>query len=209
MGAFHHQLQHETAHLAALAVFSGVVVENGHVAGPLQQAVEIVGIDGDLVVDGGQFVSLSDAMGNERRVVDAPGNIPLVAGKQQDMVEVEVSRLEDSHDLNAFSRFAMKWDAGLLDDLHGQALQGCQIYRQVAALSEVVDSVDQRVGPEQRLLEQRVADILLTLRGYFAQDLQKGLPVVADVSGIGMTLEDAQHARCASHELQIEMDLDE
>ena len=153
VGTFDHELQHETAHLAALAVLGRAVIENGHVAGSLQQAVEIVGIDGDLVVDGGQFVGLSDAMGNERRVVDAPGNISLVAGEQQHMVEVEVARLEDAHHLNAFSRFTVEGNAGLLDDLHGQALKGCQVYRQVTALAQVLDAVDQRVCPEQRLLE--------------------------------------------------------
>ena len=79
MGTLDHQLQHETAHLAALAVLGGTIIEDGHVAGPLQQAVEIVGIDGDLVLDGGQFVGLPDAVGNERRVVDAPRNVALVA----------------------------------------------------------------------------------------------------------------------------------
>ena len=113
------------------------------------------------------------------------------------MVEVQVARLENTHDLNAFSRFAVEGNAGLLDNLHGQTLQGRQVYRQVTALAQVLDAVDQRVGPEQRLLEQRVADVLLAFCGHFAQDLQQGLLVVADVTGIGVTLEDAQHARCA------------
>ena len=79
MRAFHHQLQHEPAHLARVPVFCGIVVNQVDVGGTLQEPVEIVGIDGHLVVDGGEVESLSNGVGDERCIVDALGHVSLVA----------------------------------------------------------------------------------------------------------------------------------
>ena len=58
MTAFDHDLEHETAHLACGGAVGTVVVDEGDVGGALQQAVEVVGVDGHLVVDGGVFCFL-------------------------------------------------------------------------------------------------------------------------------------------------------
>ena len=86
--------------------------------------MEIISVDGDLVFYGRQFVSMAQTMGNERRVVDAFRHVALVAGEQQHVVEVEVARFQHAHDLKTFGRFAVEGDAGLLDDLRDQSLQG-------------------------------------------------------------------------------------
>ena len=77
--ALHQQLQHEAAHLSRVAAVGGIVIHQGDVVAALQQVVEIIGIDGHLVVDGGQTVGFSDRVGDKRRVVDTLGHVALVA----------------------------------------------------------------------------------------------------------------------------------
>ena len=72
-------LEHEARHLARLSIGGAVVVEDGHVGGTLQQAVEVVTVDGHLVVDGGQSVGLANRIRNEGGVADAARHIALVA----------------------------------------------------------------------------------------------------------------------------------
>ena len=80
--SLNHELEHETRHLTLLCISGGVVVDQSHVVGTLQQAVEVVLVNGHLVVDGGQPVCLADGIGDERCVVDAARHEALVAGEQ-------------------------------------------------------------------------------------------------------------------------------
>ena len=82
LSTLHHQLQHETAHLAPLSVFCGVVVQDGDIGGSLDKTVKIVGIDADLVFHGGQLIGLANAVGNERTVVDTLGHVAFVTREQ-------------------------------------------------------------------------------------------------------------------------------
>ena len=54
-----HQLEYETAHFAALTILGRTIVEDGDVASPLQQAMEVISVDGHLVFDGRQFVGVA------------------------------------------------------------------------------------------------------------------------------------------------------
>ena len=171
--------------------------------------MEIIGVDGHLVFDGCQFVGVAQTVGNERRVVDAFRHVALVAGEQQHVVEVEVARLQHAHDLKTFGGLTVEGDAGLLDDLRDQSLQGVLRHRQVATALQVVETVDQHIGTEQRLLEHRIADVGTTLGGHLAQELCQRLLVVADVFGIGMALEGAKEAGRTTLQLQVEPELDE
>ena len=156
---FHHQLQHEPAHLTRVAVFRSIVVEQADVGGALQEAMEIVGVDGHLVVDGGQTKCLANGVGDERGVVHALGHIPLVAREHEHVVEVEVSRLEHAHDLYAFGRLSVEGDGGGRDELRQQALECRHVGLQVTVSHELVQSVDERVHAEERLLEERVGHL--------------------------------------------------
>ena len=60
------------------------------------------------MIDGGQTVGLTETVGNEGGIVDALGEVAFVAGEQQHMVEVEVTGLENAHDLYAFDGFAVE-----------------------------------------------------------------------------------------------------
>ena len=56
------------------------------------------------------------------------------------MVEVEVTRLEHSHDLNADGRLAVEGYRRLLDELADQSLERDVVNLQVAAVDEVLES---------------------------------------------------------------------
>ena len=67
------------------------------------------------------------------------------------MVEVEVTRLEYAHDLNALSRFAVEGDRGGLHELGEEPLQGDDIHLEGAAVDEVGHAVKQGVHAEESL----------------------------------------------------------
>ena len=77
--ALYHELEQESAHLASLTVSRCVVVGDGHIVSTLQKPVEVIAVDSHLMVHGGQSVSLSYAIWDERRVVDASWHVALVA----------------------------------------------------------------------------------------------------------------------------------
>ena len=108
MTTFHHELKHEAAHFRGVSAFGCGVVSQRNVGSPLHQAIEIIGVDGYLVVDGGEPVKLANGVRNERRVVDTLRHIALVARKEEHMVEVQVSCFQHSHHLYSLGRFAME-----------------------------------------------------------------------------------------------------
>ena len=66
MATLSQQLLDEAADFALAALIGGIVVDDSNIGGTLEQPMEVVGVDGYLVVDGGQFVGLSDGVGDER-----------------------------------------------------------------------------------------------------------------------------------------------
>jgi len=117
LSAFHHELQHEPAHLSLPAIVGGVVEGHSHIGGALQERVEIIGIDGHLVFYCRHLITPSQRVRNERRVVDAFGHVALVAGEHEHVVEVEVAGLQHAHDLYAKRRLAMERHRGGVDEL--------------------------------------------------------------------------------------------
>ena len=118
--------------------------------------MEVVGIDGHLVVDGSQLVGLADGVGDERRVVDPLGHVALVAREDEQVVEVEITGFEHAHHLNALGRFAVEGDGGGADDLADEPLESDAVDGQVAAADELAHAIEQGVGPVERLVGQRV-----------------------------------------------------
>ena len=117
-----HQLEHEAGHLASMTVGCGVVVDDGDVVGALEKTAEVVLVNGHLVIDRCQTVGLAYGVRYERGVVDTTGHVALVAGEQQHVVEVEVTRFKYTHELDALSRFAVKRYRCGLHDLGNEAL---------------------------------------------------------------------------------------
>ena len=169
---FDHELEHESAHFTAISVLGGVVVEQGDVGGALQQRVEIIGVDGDLVVDGREVVSLANRVGDERRVADAFRHIPFVGREHENVLEIEVSRLKNAHDLQSLGRFAVEGNRGRLDELVEQSAERGDVAVEVAVIDERFQSVDERVGAEKRLLEERVV-VVASLGADVVQDVGK------------------------------------
>ena len=148
--SFDHQLEHETGHLSLLGIDGGVVVDDCNIVCTLQQTVEIMLVDGYLVVDGGQSVSFTDGVGDERSVVDATGHVTLVAGEQQHVVEIKVTRFEHTHDLDTLCRLAVEGDRGGLYDLCNKALQRRHVDGEDTAVGEIAQAVEQGVHLEDR-----------------------------------------------------------
>ena len=138
---FEHELEHEARHLAFLGIDSGVVVDDGDILGALQQTVEVVLVDGHLMVDGGEAVGFADGVGDERGIVDALGHVAFIAREQQHVVEVEVTGFEHTHHLQAFGGFSVEGDGGLLDELLDESLQGADVEDEDAIVDEVAHTV--------------------------------------------------------------------
>jgi hypothetical protein len=90
------------------------------------------------MVDGSQLISFANGVGDERGVVDTARHIPLVAGKENDVLEVQVACFEYAHDLNAFNRFSMKRNRGRLNQLVDKAQQGVVVDIEVAVLDKCI-----------------------------------------------------------------------
>ena len=178
MPALHQHLQHETAHFTSLSVLCGIVIDDGHVLTALQQPVEVIGVDGHLMVDGGQPEGLAYAIGNKRGVIHALGHVAFVTGEQQHMVKVQVTRLQHTHHLQTLGRFSVEWNGGCPDQLGEQSVQGVEVDVQVPTLHESQQSVDQRVGTEEALRHQGVVlggGVVVAVGGHDANQLRQPL----------------------------------
>lgn len=152
--AFHHQLQHESAHLSRMSIFCRIVVSERDVICSLQHTQEVVGEDRNLVVDGGQAIRLADGIRDERCVAHSLRDVAFIARQYKDVLEVEVSSFEYTHDLDAFGWLAMERNRGGLEELQYQTLQGDDVHDQVARGDQTSQTVDERIGAEQGFLEQ-------------------------------------------------------
>ena len=116
-------------------------------------------VDGHLMVDGGEAVGFADGVGDERGVVDALGHVAFIAGEQQHVVEVEVAGFEHTHHLQAFGRFSVEGDGGLLDELLDESLQGADVEDEGAVVDEVAHTVQQCVDTVEGFrIERRFLD---------------------------------------------------
>ena len=129
--------------------------------------MEVVRVNGYFVVNSGQTVSLAQSIRDEGRVADTFRQIALTGRKNDDMVEIKVARFQYTHDLNAFSWFAMERDAGGLHELQYKSLQGNDVDDEVASVDELVKSIEQSIGAEERLLEEWVFDFACLCAYYF------------------------------------------
>ena len=134
LSALHEQLEHEAAHLAGVSVVGRVVVGDGDVAGALEQAVEVVGVEGYFVVDGGEVVCLAYGVGYERGVVYALRHVAFVAGEEEEVVEVDVARLEHAHYLHAYNGLAVEGYGRGADELGDESAQRGVVDEEVAAV---------------------------------------------------------------------------
>ena len=138
---FHHLLEHETRHLTCLSIVGGVIIYQCHIFCPLQQAMEIMFVDSHLMIYRCQTVSFSDAIGNKRGIAHPPRHVPFIAGEHQHMIEIEVSRLKHTHDLNTFCWFAVKGYRGGLYYLGHQSLKGDDVHLQRTTIYQVCQTI--------------------------------------------------------------------
>ena len=118
------QLAQETALLALAGAATVVVIDERDVLCPLQQAVERIGIDGVLAFGGVETETGAQDVGDERRVGGPAGNDALAHGEHDEVTEVEVARLQQSHHLQSLVFLAVEGDAGRLNGLAEETAQG-------------------------------------------------------------------------------------
>ena len=77
------------------------------------------------------------------------------------MVEVEVARLQHTHDLCAHDGLAMKGDAAGRNNLLNEFGVDVHVGLQIACLHEVVQPIENGVDAKERLLHERVVVVVL------------------------------------------------
>ena len=77
-GPLYQVLQHEAGHFPPVQPFRGGVVHQGNVFRPLYQAVEVVGIDGVLVLDERHAERLAQVVGVKGGLASCLGQFPFV-----------------------------------------------------------------------------------------------------------------------------------
>ena len=156
-------LQHEARHLSLVATICTGIVEQGDALGALQESIIIVGIKAHFAFDGGHAVCRTEGVGDERRAFVALGYLPLVDGEHDDVAEVEVTGLEQSHHLQSDGRLAVEGNGGLAHELTDESgehfIAHCQSL--VGWFEEGVDAVDDGVCHEDALLVDLQGEVLL------------------------------------------------
>ena len=84
--------------------------------------MEIIGIDGHLVVNSGETVGFSDTVGYERGVVEPLWEVTFIAGEQKYMFEIDVTRFQYTHYLDAFDWFPVEGYTGGRNNLCDESL---------------------------------------------------------------------------------------
>ena len=117
------------------------------------------------------------------------------------MVEVEVTRFEDTHHLESLCGFTMEGNRGGADELTYQALEGDDIYLEDATVHQTAQTVQQGVHPEQTLGVERGVENRTLRGGYRLGDADEPVEqrldldiafcddVVREEAGIGMALD--------------------
>ena len=126
----------------------------------MDEAVEVVGIDGILVFYGGHAEGLPQVVGNEGGVASGFGQLPFVEGEHDEVTEIEVTRFQHPHYLHADGGFSVEGNVGRGKQAVQQSLQRvCAHTTQFAGLYQAEQAVDEGVAFEQRLAVQLVEDV--------------------------------------------------
>ena len=75
---FHQELEHETAHFAGMSFICRTVVGKSYILCSLNKSVKIIGKNSHFIIDSSQTMSLTDGVGNKRRIIDTFRQITFV-----------------------------------------------------------------------------------------------------------------------------------
>ena len=118
------QLSKETAHFVACISGTVFIVDTGDVFGTLDKTIEVVGIDRNLMTDGGQSESLAQRSRNKTALMDVLRQSALFKIEDEHVAEVQTTRLQHAHNLNAHSRFAVEGDVYASQKVAQKTAQG-------------------------------------------------------------------------------------
>ena len=86
------------------------VIDKGHLGGTVEQTVEIEGHNRLLLLDGRHAMGAPDIVGNERVDAAAAREYALVHRQDQQVLEIEAARLEQTHNLQAVQGLSRERD---------------------------------------------------------------------------------------------------
>ena len=113
------QLLDIAAFLARLDPFRAAVIDHPHLFGTLEQAVEIVGPHGILELIGREPEALAEFRRDEGGADAAAREHPLIGRKDDDVPEIERTRFQRPHDLEALQRLSLERDGNPLREQPG------------------------------------------------------------------------------------------
>ena len=158
-------LQHESRHLTLVSSLRAGIVEERDAFGSLQETVIIVGIEAHFTFDGRHAISGTERVGDEGCAFVALGYLPFIDGEHDDVAEVEVSGLEQSHHLQTDGRFSVEGDGGLAHQLADQSGEQFIAYVQCrVSFLQGVDSVHSCICHEDAFLVDLQGEIVLVER---------------------------------------------
>jgi hypothetical protein len=111
-------------------------------------------------------------MGQERGVVDACWEVALIAREQEDVVEIEVTSFEDSHNLYAFDGFTVEGDCGGLDYLVEEFCVEGNGKGDIFFCDECPEPVEKGEHAEERLGKEGEILVLIALISLIILDIQ-------------------------------------
>ncbi len=117
-------------------------------AGTLDEAVEVVGVNGSAVVGSRETEGAAQEIGNEGIVRRGSREIPLVHREHQHMLEVEAARFEHAHHLQSRRRLPVEGDAVAPQQLFEQAAERGASHVEAAAVDQGQEAVDGGVHAE-------------------------------------------------------------
>ena len=101
-------LHEETRHGLAVVAIGGVAEEDGSIVGSVEQPEEVVGIDLCALAASGHMIVLAQVEGDEAVVGLRFGEGTFLHIENEQVVEVEQSRLEHTDDLDVSDRVTME-----------------------------------------------------------------------------------------------------
>ena len=170
----------EARHLVFVQSVGSDVVHECDTFRTLHKTVKIERVYGYFMLYGGQSEHFPQVVGDKRSVVHGFGQHPFIDGEHQDMPEIQVTRLQYAHDLQAYSRFAVEGNGGRAQHGAQQAAQGGGLYVERTVFRQADEAANDLMGTIERFVVQlavHVAFPVFLLSEYCSQAFEQGADI--------------------------------
>ena len=165
---FYGILQDETARLADVHPVGRRVVHQRYVLASLHQSVEVIGIYSHLSLDGCKTEITSQRVRNERSLIHGLWQFAFVYRKHYEVAEIEVSGLENAHNLKSDGWLAVERNRRGSHNLVEQFEERYGHYVEFAIIEQRDEAVQHRVSLKQRLGIELCKSIFRVVAAVFA-----------------------------------------